>query len=225
MRKILLILISVSFASCSTKYIKFNQAQNEIYTTKSLSEFLRTNKNPKIVLRTPVTSKKTTEEENVSFLYSAIEKEFLNQGFVVRDRNLFNQVVGNNQNTVNYSKLKDKTDTDLIIELIKVDQILYETNKYNTDKGKSGILNTPYKQYGISVEFKVVLISNNEFAGTYKFNYTPCNSDNECVINKSWEKRVKKIKKGKESYERVSHNVMEEFIRNATKKLVIEMRS
>jgi len=226
MKKILLIAIVIAITSCSSKYIKFSPTKNEIYTTERLSQFLKENKNPKVVLRTPVTSIKATEEEDVSFLYGAIEKEFLSQGFIVRDRSLFNQVVANNQNSVNYSKLKDKTDTDLIIELIKIDgEILYETNKYTTEKGKTGLLVTPYKRYGAAVEFKVVLIDNNEFAGTFKFNYAPCSKNNKCVINESWKKRVKRINKGKESYEKVKNNDLEDFIRGATRELVNDMRN
>ncbi|MDU8886327.1 hypothetical protein RXV94_09160 [Yeosuana sp. MJ-SS3] len=220
------LVIILFFSSCSTQYIKFTPSQNEIFTTNRLSEFLAKNKNPKVVLRTPTSSNEATEEEDISYLYSAIEKELLSQGFIVRDRNLFNQVVANNQNTVDYSKLKDKTDTELIIELIDIDsKVIYETNKYITEKGKSGLLGNPYKQYGAAVEYKVVLIDNNEFAGTYKFNYAPCTDGNGCMINESLKKRLKRLKKGKnEAYESIERNVLEEFMRGATKQLVQDMR-
>lgn len=160
-------------------------------------------------------------------MYDAIEKELLKQGFTFRDRQLFNQVISNNDNNSDYSKLTSKTDTDLIIELSKLDsKILYETNKFYTDKGKEGVLNYNYKRYGATVEFKIVLMKNNEFAGTYTFNYTPCNSEFPCLIDEKFNKKWKSIQKGKKpTYEVVETNALEEFIRNATKQLVESMRS
>lgn len=225
MKKLLLVPCVFLILACSTKYIKFSPSNNEIITTDRLSQFLENNPSPKVVLRTPNFSSQTTEEEDISYLYSAIEKELLSNGFVVRDRNLFNQVVSNNENTVDYAKLKSKTDTDLIIELIKLDrEVIYETNKYHTDKGKSGLLDDPYKQYGAAVEFKVVLIDNNEFAGTYKFHYAPCSEGLGCEISESFKERMKRIEKQKEGYVIVEKDVLEEFMRHATLRLVEDMR-
>ncbi|WP_191861055.1 hypothetical protein [Hanstruepera ponticola] len=226
MKKLSFLLFLFILSSCSTKYIKFTPSDNEIFTTNRLAEFLESNSSPKIVLRTPSNTVLTTEEEDdISYLYSAIEKEFLSSGFVVRDRNLFNQVISNNENTVDYAKLKSKTDTDLIIELIKLDtEVIYETNKYYTDKGKKGLLDGAYKQYGAAVEFKVVLIDNNEFAGTYKFNYAPCAEGLGCEISESFKQRMKRIEKKKEGYVTVEKDILEDFIRNATSRLVDDMR-
>ena len=61
----------------------------------------------------------------------------------------------------------------------------------------------------------------------YKFNYTPCTDG--CVISKSFKdirKELKELrKKEEEPYEGVEKDVLEEFIKDATKKLVAEMRS
>ena len=236
MKKVILyfscVLSLVLFTNCSTKYIKFKKPDNEIYPSSNLKNFLATNKNPKVVLRTPYTNFNVTESEKSSlskndynYLYDAIEKELLKQGFVVRDRQLFNQVVSNKDNNVDYSKLKDKTDTDLIIELSKLDtELLYETNKYYTQKNDEKKLNYLYKRYGAVVEFKIILMNNNEFAGTYTYNYTPCSNEKPCEINSDFEKRWKKIQKGKEPDENVEKNQLEIFIRDATKQLVESMR-
>lgn len=239
MKKLTIFLITlIILSSCSsTKTLKFSQKSDEIVKTESLKEFLAKNKNPKVVLRTPqntytlTDSKKTDvdQKENNDYLYNAIENQLLASGFIVRDRQLFNQIIDNNDNNIDYQKLKDKSDTELIIELIKIDpKILYETNKYydKNDIEKVEKYGTR-KEYGASVEFKIVLIKSNEFAGVYKFNYTPC--VNGCVISKSF-KEIKKDfklnkKKGTEAYEGVERDVLEEFIKNATKQLVAEMRN
>lgn len=218
------------FANCSsTKTIKFSDKQPNVYTTDNLKSFLDKNKRPKVVLRVPDASQNTTAQENVDYLYNSIENQLLASGFVVRDRQLFNQIIGNDNNNVDYEKIKEKSDTDLIIELTKLDpSIVYKTNTYydKKDREKTEDEGT-FEKYGASVEFKVVSISNNEYAGMYKFNYTPCTDG--CVISKSFKDLRKELKdlrnKEEEPYEGLEKDVLEEFIKDATKKLVAEMRS
>ncbi|RRQ48637.1 hypothetical protein DZC72_13195 [Maribacter algicola] len=219
----------LALSSCSTtKTIKFSEKQNDVYTTENLKEFLKKNKNPKVVLRVPEVSINTTTQENIDYLYNSIENQLLSSGFVVRDRQLFNQIIENESNNVDYEKLKEKSDTDLIIELTKLDpSILYETNQFYDKKNrvrteKEGI----HERYGASVEFKVVSIENNEYAGMYKLNYTPCTYG--CIVSQSFKDLRKELKDKKkkeaEPYEGVEKDVLEEFIKDATIKLVNEMR-
>jgi hypothetical protein len=232
---ILCIITSLNFSCSSTKTLKFSQKPDDIVKTESLREFLIKNKNPKVVLRIPQTAYKVTESENkdyqpenYDYLYNAIENQLLASGFVVRDRQLFNQIIGNDDNNIDYQKLKEKSDTDLIIELTKLDpKILYETNKYYDKNNNEKVEKYgSFKEYGASVEFKLVLINSNEFAGVYKFNYTPCISG--CVISKSFNDLKKELKlskkNGVKSYEGVEKDILEDFIKMATKQLVAEMR-
>ena len=226
---ILLITLTLILSSCSiTKTLKFTQKSNDIVRTQSLKDFLSKNKNPKVVLRVNESSLSVTEVENNDYLFNAIENQLLASGFIVRDRQLFNQIIDNEENNIDYKKLREKSDTDLIIELTKLDpQVLYETNKYYDKKDRKKIeKNYEYQRYGASVEFKVIMINSNEFAGMYKFNYTPCTDG--CVISKSLKELKKDQKKNKEaeneSYEGVERNELEDFIKNATKKLVKKMR-
>jgi hypothetical protein len=218
------------FSNCSsTKTIKFSDKDPNVYTTEYLKEFLEENKRPKVVLRVPDASTNTTAQENVDYLYNSIENQLLESGFVVRDRQLFNQIIGNDNNNIDYEKIKEKSDTDLIIELTKLDpSIVYKTNTYFDKKNREKTeTEGSYKKYGATVEFKVVSIENNEYAGMYKFNYTPCTDG--CVISKSFKdirKELKQLRKREEEpYEGVEKDVLEDFIKDATKKLVNEMRS
>jgi len=224
----MLIVIS-ALAGCTTsKTLKFTKADDNIIKTETLKVFLDKNKNPKVVLRVNSTSFAVTEKENNDYLFNAIENQLLSNGFVVRDRQLFNQIIENNENSVDYSKLNEKSDTDLIIELTKLDsKILYETNQYYDLKDNLKIDKYfKHKRYGASVEFKVVIIKSNEFAGAYKFNYTPCVTG--CVVSKSLKElqkeRKEKEKEKKEGYEGVERNELEIFIKDATDKLVEAMR-
>ena len=221
----LLFVLTLIFSSCSiTKTLKFTQKENDIVKTESLKQFLSQNKNPKVVLRVNESSITVTEGENNDYLYNAIENQLLASGFIVRDRQLFNQIIENEENNIDYEKLKEKSDTDLIIELTKLDpKVLYETNKYYDKRNREKVENNyKYQRYGASVEFKVIMINSNEFAGMYKFNYTPCVEG--CVISKSLRELEKERKKEKEGYEGVERDELEIFIKDATTKLVKEMR-
>lgn len=237
MKKLIALIAIVGIlSSCSsTKTLKFSQKQDDIVKTETLKDFLMNNKDPKVVLRIPqatfmvteADNKKTTSE-NYDYLYNAIENQLLASGFVVRDRQLFNQIIGNDDNNIDYQKLKEKSDTELIIELTKLDpKILYETNKYY-DKNNNEKVDKYHnrKRYGASVEFKIVLINSNEFAGVYRFNYTPCVDG--CVISKSFKDSKKELKlfkkQGITPYEGVEKDVLEDFIKDATQKLVKQMR-
>lgn len=226
---IILILSILNFSCSSTKTLKFSKKTDEVIKTESLKQFLANTKSPKVVLRVNNSSKTVTEDENIDYLYNVIENQLLASGFILRDRQLFNQIIGNKSNTKDYEILKDKSDTDLIIELTKLDpSVKYSTNKYYNKKNQQKIEpNYTYKRYGASVEFKVILISSNEFAGIYKFNYTPC--INGCIISKSTKELIKDLKRKKKeeskAYEGVEKDILEIFINNATKQLVSEMRN
>lgn len=222
------LIIAFSVSCSSTKSVRFTQKKNDIFTNENLKTFLASHKNPKVVLRVPFVSRDVTEQDDNSYLYNAIENELLSNGFIVRDRQLFNQIIANSENNVDYEVLKQKSDTDLIIELSQLKRdILYETNKYYDQNGREKVESViKYEYFGALVEFKVIIVENNEYAGTYRFNYTPCTDP--CVVSisqRDYEKMQKEKKKNKPvGYEGVADNEMEIFIRDATKKLVQQMR-
>lgn len=228
--KLLLVLTLVLFSCSTTKTLRFTEKADDIVKTESLKAFLKENKNPKVVLRVKDNSytAKVTEDENIDYLFNAIENELLAQGFIVRDRQLFNQIVENEDNNVDYEVLKQKSDTDLIIELTKLDPVVeYTTNTYyNKNNDPRVEKDYTFKKVGASVEFKVVMISTNEFAGIYKFNYTPCTDG--CVISKSiselTKERKQREKEKEKSYQGVEKDELEVFIKDAIRQLVNEMR-
>lgn len=231
MKKVFLVLLIGSFVltSCnSTRTAKFTQKPNEIVTTQSLKDFLKDNKNPKIVLRVPNSSSDVASDENVNYLYNVIENQFLTQGFVVRDRKLFTQIINNDNNNINYKELKEKSDTDLIIELTKIDKELkYNTNKYFDKNNNEKVdINKDWMWYGATVEFKIIMIGENGLAGVYKFNYTPCVDGCVIVKSKSLTSKERKalLEERKKGYKGVEKDEMEQFIKGATIKLINEIR-
>jgi hypothetical protein len=108
-------------------------------------------------------------------LYNAIEKQLFKEGFSVRDRGLFNEVLDANQSTA-YSKISSLTNTDLILELVRLDSLVgYTTNTCYVEPGEQQRLINQYRDTrGASVEFKLVHVKSNEIVGSYKVHYTPC---------------------------------------------------
>ena len=173
--------------SSSTKIVKF-PVTDEIYVKPELKDFFKTNPKPSIVLRIPnskdnITSNKKLDR-NLTLLYNTIEKELLKENFNVRDRGLLVELLNNNQSE-DYSKIKELINVDLILEVVNIDlSVLYSTNKVTIVKGKKQtetVVKETYKNKGSSAEFKVILVKSNEVAGIYKFNYNHCK--NGCEIS------------------------------------------
>lgn len=233
------VLLSGLVTSCTTtKTAYFTKRENEVITTPALKEFLKKNKNPKVVLR--ITSanypfSRTIEENDFEIeegisqddynnLYNIIEKELMMNGFIVRDRELFKRILNNKENTLDYKKIGKQADTDLIIELTELNtNILHETNRYkenNTNEVTTSEI--VYKNNtGQKMSFKAIIVDKNEFAGSYSFNYTPCVDG--CVFeDRSKKDREKGIFPGIERVYIKKEN--EDFVRYATQLLIKSMR-
>lgn len=246
MKTVYFLLVVLLFASCSApnQLVKFSKNQNDVYTNTNLKTFLKSNAQTNVVLRIPnasenVTSKNTTEKTitsapSMDVYYNDIEKEFLKAGFSVRDRGLFNEVLAkmsrDNNGNINYSQIKDLTNTDLIVEVIKINpSVPYVTNKSYT-VGKKGKItestsNREFKKFGASAEFKIIMVKNNEMAGTYTFNYNPCpdgcpaSSFSKPIVIKT------KLSPTVSAYEGVETNAMEDFIKQCARDLISAMKN
>lgn len=232
MRKLLFItVISFLIASCtsSSRSIKFPKQPDEVFANNNLRTFFKTNKSPNIVLRIPNNNDKATSNTSSSkdnnVLYNAIEKELLKEGFSVRDRGLFNELLSKSQ-TSDYSKIKELTNTDVILEVVNIDPaVVYSTNKVTVIKNKKEmeeIGKIDYKKYGASVEYRLIMVKNNEIAGTYKYNYQPCPTGCELGTFKFTGKRMDQRVELKET---ISVNTLEDFIKMCTKDLINSIRA
>jgi hypothetical protein len=223
----LVLWLSLLLVSCTSykEIVRYPTVDSETFANADLKQLFRENTRPSIVLRVPNTSDMATSNTQMSteniLMYNAIEKELLEEGFSVRDRGLFNEVMVKST-TQDYSKIKDLTNTDLILEVINIDQhIVYSTNKvnqvYKTGTEKEVLQDKDYKARGFSIEFKVVIVRNNEIAGTYKYQYKPCVDG--CPLS-SFNPTGKKSNVV-ELRETVTQNdAIDKFMRESTRKLV-----
>lgn len=171
-------------------------------------------------------------------LYNAIEKQLFKEGFSVRDRGLFNEVLDNNQ-SIDYSKINSLTSTDLILELVRLDNpVGYSTNVCFTDADdQQRVINEYRNMGGASVEFKLVYVKTNEIVGSYKIHSTPClegcrgmytkKGSRGAFVSLPWLKQGEKEelrKLSKKPYQALDQDALEAFIANATRQLVQTMR-
>jgi hypothetical protein len=223
-----ILVIILTGCSSGKKIIKFATVPDETYANPNLKQFFKENRNPNIVLRVPNNNDKATSNTSTNrsndVLYNTIEKELLKENFSVRDRGLFNELLSKSA-TSDYSKIKELTNTDIILEVVSIDpSVLYTTNKVTTVTSKKeaeNIGNVDYKEKGASVEYKVILVKNNEIAGTYKFNYKPCPGGCELITFKFTGKKGSRKPVLRET---VEINTMEEFLKITTKQLINSFR-
>lgn len=166
----------------------FEKQPNKMMTSQSLKDFFKEHPNPTILLRVPQSKDYRNDEAYQSFIYNSIEKELVHNGFVVKDRDLYDALIYQSRN-LGLEEINKAFATDLIIEVIHYeDQIVYSSNtiidKYGYNKHFDDYTVT---RKGASLTIKISLLDNYEFAGTYTFDYTPChnnevNQDCNCAV-------------------------------------------
>lgn len=230
MKKTLLLLISSTFLfySCSTTAIvKIDRKEDEVFTNPKLKAVLR-KESPSVVVRAPYVSY-TVTQNNINpngIVYNKLEKELMKNGFTVRDRALFDRVI--QQGEVDYSRLKELGNTDMVLEFVGINENQVRTNRYFTPGGAERALRPECEQqfYTYSIEFRVIYIKDNEVAGRYTFYYAPCSDEDGCsyklVQNCYFESR--KTKKLIQPYQLMTKTRWERFAETAAERIVAELK-
>lgn len=154
--------------------------ENEIVLKPSLSQFVKSTPEPKIVLRVPSPQGNVTQEEQkhseaLNSVYNVIEKELLRAGFTVRDRALLTEVLRNNPK-IDYRTIKEKIDTQLILEIVSITPWEYNTTEYKrVDTGAPGQAAVPFKFVGSRIMAKLILVETGEVGGIITYYAWPKN--------------------------------------------------
>ena len=207
--------------------VRLTQRESEIYTKPTLKQYLKNTKNPSLILRIPL-AMNSTVTTNTSYsgnsFYNTMEKEFSLAGFIVRDRALYEKVIDNKSNT-GYGDINDKTNTDLIVELVNLEPYNINTNKYYSGS-KEKVLNQNITYKGYKAEFKIIKVRDNEVAGLYTFYFTPC-TDNSCTITVKngliSDPKTKAVFMTNIPYETSTTDSWSDFAKIVSKKLIDEM--
>ncbi|WP_128548727.1 hypothetical protein [Larkinella soli] len=240
-------LFALTGCTSNKAVVRFAARPPELYSKKSLAQFLKNSPNPKIVLRAslyekaapgnPVAAREDRDSrsgavpsETETIVCNAIEKQLFRAGFNVRDRTLFNEVL-RKAGDIDYTTVNGLTDTDLILELVKLNtRIPYITSKYYQQK-KSGEVEKEIPDpknnitlYGGQVEFKLIHIRTNQVLGSYLFNYVPCleGCPYEIQSDGSLQRAASTARSGPPEQNRPDY--LERFVTRATQQLVQAMK-
>lgn len=168
----------ILFATSCTKYvtIAFTAPPPDTIVTQSLKNYLKTKgEHPVILLRTPVSQLAAfSNPGDANVFYNTIEKGFLKKGYIVRDRAIFERVL-TQSSSIDYSKMSELTNTDIIIEIVGFEKTKYYVHEVKTNKGKIKTYGDcsfgPYSGY--KVDIKVVMVKDNSMGGQYVFDFIP----------------------------------------------------
>lgn len=187
---------------------------DELIKSIELKEFIKTHKRPKVVLRVPHLSNDVTENENTNVIYNQIEKVFVANDFVVRDRALLNRLLQNDEDDLDYQKIGDQIDTELIIEIVSIDfkykekyAVYYLDNSTNEQKA-CGV------KYDIArLECKIIIVEKGQFGGNFTLYTNSLELGKDTYYSKSEEKIYNKpfVKGGSTHIKRTLYKTDEMF--------------
>lgn len=181
MRFVTILCCIILFEQCAPplQLISYHKKGNDIYINNRLKHFVKENPSPKIVLRVLPTPANAAASGYSAYnlLYSTMEKALLKEGFIVRDRMLFNAVFDKNTGT-SYGAIQNNTDTDIIMEVLNIDTAVINTTDtlllaYHKKQQKK-VQSLPYRAYGAVIEYRLIMMKENDITAALTYYYTPC---------------------------------------------------
>lgn len=171
-----------------------NPSKHDVFIHSELREFLKKNPNPRIVLRVPtttgtITTTESEKNENYNSLYGRIEREFMKEGYTVRDRSLLNALVASGQYG-SHKEIGEKIQTDIILEIISItenelDKDIQTEAKFLKNFKQETLNKVDVKQVlerrltikEYIINCKIVLVSSGATVGMATFFYCPCDGN------------------------------------------------
>lgn len=233
---IAILLLSIT-QSCHLQFgtLKFDTQNAEMLSSDKLVNYLQNNPKPNIVLRVPDANDTTSAKTNAYYNY-LIEKELVMGGINVKDAKLFNKTL-KESSAEDYKNLKEITGVDLILELVRIKKdVPYTTNIFFTKHDEKRELNNyQISRFGAIIEFKIVMVENNEDAGLYTFYYTPCSSESNngdcgCILgyknglNKIYPKKNWCRQRINPELQSMDETLMEDFFVESVRNIVLDLK-
>jgi len=231
MQVALIVLFALAFSSCWPKkaIVQFSKPEGNSFMKGSYRESIKNPGQISVLLRVPYTPSKASEVSVSSFnsLFSTIETELSKNGFSVRDRQIFNELISTNKESM--SDISRVTQTDLIIEVVDLDiGVKYTTDNFlNAHSRKKVFLkNGSIKMTGARIGFKIYAIKSNELISYQEFNYAPC--EEGCKLKVDKDGTVYSYKNGKyiraKNYQTIEKDQFEEFSKIVAKNLINKLK-
>lgn len=185
--KFLMILISILTAmSCAMYYQSHpiigvvepnSDAKNEVIMTDYLKRLLIANPKPKLVIRVPNPPSNVTAAEQFNYFVNIIEKVFIENGYIVRDRALLENILRSGSS--DYKTIGVKTDTDIIIDILSLqfdipnkiyrffNKTTYQQDQFATE---DNYIDCPLAK----LECRVTLVERGQLGGAFTFYTSRC---------------------------------------------------
>jgi hypothetical protein len=239
---LLAILIGVYSCTLQKGSVIFTPPKDELTSTNQIKEFIKTNPNPTIVVKTFESENYINSSDPNSYIYTAIEKKLTALGFKVKDRNFFNDEI-NKSNGNSYDQIRTLSDLDLVIEVVKLEtNKKFITNRLITSNGKEKTVGddkilTDYNtilRFGAVIEYRLLIVKKNEYGGSYLFYYTPCvqgNNDCNCIVaykdspDRIYSKKTYCNSKSTKIFDFIDQNVVEDFIEKSVNSMIHEIKN
>ena len=149
-------------------------------TQPALLAFMKTVRNPTIVLRVPAPQTLVTQAQgqqgsvDLGQGYLTIEKELVKAGFTVRDRGLLVEILRSNQN-LDYGAIQQKIDAQLILEIVSIERRSYGNDVYvQAGNHRAGRLKRgEFPISGWHFESRIVMVNSGEIGGIYTVDVVP----------------------------------------------------
>jgi hypothetical protein len=149
-------------------------------TQPALLTFMKTVRNPTIVLRVPAPQTLVTQAQgqqgsaDLGEGYLTIEKELVKAGFTVRDRGLLVEILRSNQN-LDYGVIQQKIDAQLILEIVSIQRRSYGNDVYvEANRHREGRLRRgEFPISGWHFESRIIMVSSGEIGGIYTVDVAP----------------------------------------------------
>jgi hypothetical protein len=172
------------------------QKESGNFASNSLKAFVTDNKGASVVVREPKDKSGSVYGLSSERACVLIENGLMKRGYNPRDRKMFENAVEKLKDGSDFQEIRKVTGTDLILEITSFGPETYEVKEYCDDLGIMQRFTLPiynhkgkvvgqkpisYTLKGFAIEIRVILLSDNLIAGSFKYYYTPC--VNGCVVN------------------------------------------
>ncbi len=163
--------------------------QDEIIITDELKELISSNPKLKIVIRIAQPSQSVTRAERVISDVNIFEKTLVRNSYIVRDRALLENLM--KSESADYLSIKDKIDTDIIIEILRIEFGIPNQEKSYFNVTTNQVEDFPIEENYIDcpmakLECRITLVDRGQLGGMFLFHITRCDLEKrEIILNRS----------------------------------------